>query len=57
VGVRIQVDAALAGVTTPSGQMFGPGDHEYTSPDYASAKVRVDLRIEQAIGAIVIRNG
>ncbi len=56
VGVRIQVDAALAGVTTPSGQMFGPGDHEYTSPNYASAKARVDLRIEQAIGAIVIRN-
>ena len=56
VGVRIQVDAALAGVTTPSGQMFGPGENEYTSPNYASAKVQVDLRIEQAIGAIVIRN-
>lgn len=56
VGVRIQVDAALAGVTTPSGQMFGPGDNEYTSPNYASARSRVDLRIEQAIGAVVIRN-
>jgi len=56
VGVRVQVDAALAGVTTPSGQMFGPGENEYTSPNYATAKSRVDLRIEQAIGAIVIRN-
>ncbi|MBM3122706.1 MAG: hypothetical protein FJZ97_11080, partial [Chloroflexi bacterium] len=55
VGVRVQVDAALAGVTTPSGQMFGPRENEYTSPNYSSAKSRVDLRIEQAIGAIVIR--
>lgn len=57
VGVRIQVDAGLAGVTTPSGRNFGPGEHEYTSPDFGTAKHRIELRIEQAIGAVVIRTG
>lgn len=57
VGVRIQVDAALAGVTTPTGGTFGPGEHEYTSPNFGTAKHRIELRIEQAIGAVVIRPG
>lgn len=57
VGVRVQLDAALASMTTPTGQTYGPGEHEYTSPNFDTAKYRVELRIEQAIGAVIIRNG
>lgn len=54
VGVRVQVDAALASLITPTGQAYGPGEHEYTSPNFATAKHRVELRIAQAIGAVII---
>jgi hypothetical protein len=57
VGVRVQLDGALASMITPTGQTYGPGEHEYTSPDFNTAQVRIELRIEQAIGAVVIRQG
>jgi hypothetical protein len=56
VGVRVQVDAALATMITPTGQAFGPGEHEYTSSDFSTSKHRIELRIAQAIGAVIIRN-
>jgi hypothetical protein len=55
VGVRVQMDAALASMITPTGQTYGPGEHEYTTPNYGSAKHRVELRIAQAVGAVIIR--
>jgi len=55
VGVRVQVDAALSSLITPTGQAFGPGEHEYTSPNFSTAKHRIELRIAQAIGAVIIR--
>jgi hypothetical protein len=43
--------------TPEGGRSLDLGDKEYTSPGFATAQDRIELRVEQAIGAIVIREG
>ncbi len=56
--VRIRMTTAIGGMRTPDGgRSIDVGDKEYTSPNYGTAQNQIDLQIEQAIGAIVIREG
>jgi hypothetical protein len=56
--VRIRMTTAIGGMRTPDGgRSIDVGDKEYTSPNYETAQDRIDLQIEQAIGAIIIREG
>jgi hypothetical protein len=53
VGLRVQKDTALVVVQFPPDYRQAEG--VYTSPNYATADERIDLRIDMAIGQIVIR--
>ncbi len=53
VGLRVRKDTAIVIVHFPPGYRLSEGF--YTSPNYASADQRIDLRIDMAIGRIVIR--
>lgn len=53
VAVRMQVDSGLSNVVVPAGYVRD-GD-TYTSPGYASAENRVQLRVEGGIGQIRIQ--
>ncbi len=53
VGVRIVVEGGLAPVSAPSN--YDQSDGTYTSPNYASADSKVQVRISGGVGAIVIR--
>jgi hypothetical protein len=58
VAVRVRMTTGIGGLETPEGgRSLDLGDKEYTSPGFATAQNRIELQIEQAIGAIVIREG
>jgi len=58
VAVRVRTTTGIGGLQTPAGgRSFDLGDKEYTTPGFGTAKYRIELKIEQAIGAIVIREG
>jgi len=52
MAVRVQVDTGLAASQLPGG--YQRHDDIYTSPGYASADNRVDLKVSQAIGNVKI---
>jgi hypothetical protein len=54
MGARIQMDAGLAGRQVPPGYL--QQDNVYTSPNYAVAANRVDLRVALAIGNVRVRH-
>ncbi len=53
LGVRLESSSALAAVAMPEG--YAKKDNTYTSPNYAGAESRVDLKVGVAIGRVVIR--
>jgi hypothetical protein len=53
VGLRVRKDTAIVIVNFPEGYRLSEG--AYTSPNYDNADQRIDLRIDMAIGRIVIR--
>lgn len=53
LGVRLEYSSALAAVAVPEG--YVKKDNMYTSPNYAGAESRVDLKVGVAIGRVVIR--
>ncbi len=56
--VRVRMTTGIGGLQTPDGgRSIDVGDKEYTSPNFNTAQNRIELQIEQAIGAIVIRKG
>jgi hypothetical protein len=58
VAVHVRMTTGIGGMQTPEGgRSLDLGDKEYTSPGFATAQDRIELRVEQAIGAIVIREG
>ncbi len=54
VGARIQVDRALTAVRVENPRFVRSGD-EYVSTNYETAENRLEMTVESAIGAIIIR--
>ncbi len=54
VGARIRVDRALTAVRVESPRFVRSGD-EYVSTNYATAENRLEMTVESAVGAIIIR--
>lgn len=54
VGARIRVDRALTAVRVENPRFFRSGD-EYVSTNYETAENRLEMTVESAIGAIIIR--
>ena len=53
MAAKINVDRGISGLNVPSGYVMG--DDSYTSPDYASADSYVEIKVDQGIGNIAIR--
>lgn len=53
MGLRLYKDTALVAVSLPDDYRLEDG--VYTSPDYTSADQRIELRVDMAIGRLVIR--
>ena len=53
LAARIEVSRGVGGVSVPS-RFVPSGDDVYVSPDYATARHRVDLRIDSGVGAVRI---
>jgi hypothetical protein len=58
VAVRVRMTTGIGALETPEGRRsLDLGDKEYTSPGFGTAKYRIELQIEQAIGAVALREG
>lgn len=53
LGLRAEADTALVTIQTPQG--YRKEGSTYISPNYGSADYRIDLRLDLAIGRVVIR--
>lgn len=54
VGARVRIDKALSSIRVENPRLLRSGDG-YVSADYDTAQHRLDLEIESALGAVVIR--
>jgi hypothetical protein len=54
VGARVRVSRALTAVRVENSRLTRSGD-EYISTNYATAENKLELRVESAVGAIIIR--